>query len=130
MGTSCAATAALLFLFVWLSIWLSACKPAEDSHMKAIVGAVLIDGLGGPQLSDSVVVTATGRIREAGARSTVLVPAEADRIDGAGRFLVPTPDDPSEHACLDGIPVLLARVESGISAGPFPATPWALSWKT
>lgn len=68
--------------------------------MKAIVGAVLIDGLGGPPLSDSVVVVAGDRIREAGARSTVLIPEEADKIDGAGKFLVPAPIDvyPSAEA--------------------------------
>jgi len=57
--------------------------------MKAIIGAVLIDGLGGPPLSDSVVVTAGGRIREAGARSTVAIPEEADKIDGSSKFVVP-----------------------------------------
>jgi imidazolonepropionase-like amidohydrolase len=76
-----------------LSLWLCACAPPEESHMKAIVGAVLIDGLGGPPQSDSVVVVAGGRIREAGARSTVLLPAEADKVDGSGKFLVPAPID-------------------------------------
>jgi imidazolonepropionase-like amidohydrolase len=72
-----------------LSISLCACQPAAESHMKAIVGAVLIDGRGGPPLSDSVVVVAGGLIREAGARSTVAIPAEADKVDGSGRFLLP-----------------------------------------
>jgi imidazolonepropionase-like amidohydrolase len=68
--------------------------------MKAILGAVLIDGLGGPPLSDSVVVVAGDRIREAGARSAVLIPEEADKIDGSGKFLVPAPVDvyPSAEA--------------------------------
>jgi imidazolonepropionase-like amidohydrolase len=68
--------------------------------MKAVVGAVLLDGLGGPPLSDSVVVVAGDRIREAGARSTVLIPEEADKIDGSGKFLVPAPLDvyPSAEA--------------------------------
>jgi len=61
--------------------------------MKAILGAVLLDGLGGPPLSDSVVVVAGERIREAGARSAVLIPEEADKIDGSGKYLVPTPID-------------------------------------
>jgi imidazolonepropionase-like amidohydrolase len=79
-------------LLLLLSICLCACKP-EESHLKAIVGAVLIDGLGGPPLSDSVVVVADDHIREAGPRSTVLIPEEADKIDGSGKFLVPTPID-------------------------------------
>ena len=83
-----------------LSIVLCSCKPTEESHMKAIIGAVLLDGLGGPPLSDSVVVIASERIREAGARSTVLIPEEADKIDGSGKFVVPAPLDvyPSAEA--------------------------------
>jgi len=86
--------------FLLLPIFLCACRPPEDSHSKAIIGAVLIDGLGGPPLSDSVVVVAGDRIREAGARSAVTIPAEADKVDGSGKFLVPAPLDvyPSAEA--------------------------------
>ena len=68
---------------------LSACKPTEESHMKAIIGAVLMDGAGGPPVTNSIVVTAGERIRAAGAASTVPIPESADKIDGAGRFVVP-----------------------------------------
>src|ERR1039457_3288703 len=74
---------------VFLSIVLCSCKPTEESHMKAIVGAVLIDGLGGPPLSDSVVVVAGSHIREVGPFSAVQIPADADKVDGSGKFLVP-----------------------------------------
>ena len=74
---------------VLLVIFSCACKPTEESHMKAIIGAVLIDGLGGPPLSNSVVVVAGSHIREAGRFSTVQIPAEADKVDGSGKFLVP-----------------------------------------
>jgi imidazolonepropionase-like amidohydrolase len=77
---------AVLFL---LAITLCACKPPEEGHVKAIVGAVLIDGLGGPPLSDSAVVVAGDRISAAGARSAVEIPVDADKIDGSGKFLVP-----------------------------------------
>ncbi len=66
-----------------------ACKAPEEGHMKVIIGAVLIDGLGGPPLTNSVVVISADRIRAAGPASTVPIPAEADKIDGSGRFLVP-----------------------------------------
>jgi imidazolonepropionase-like amidohydrolase len=65
------------------------CKPTEESHMKAIIGSVLMDGSGGPPVTNSVVVTAGERIRAAGPASSVPIPAEADKIDGSGRFLVP-----------------------------------------
>src|SRR2546430_14464190 len=78
-----------LAALISMLLWACACKPSEEGHMKAIVGAVLIDGQGGPPVSNSVVVVAADQIRAAGAASTVPIPAEADKIDGAGKFLVP-----------------------------------------
>ena len=78
-----------LWLTFVLALAFCACKPTELSHSKAILGAMLIDGSGGPPLSDSVVVVAAGRIRAAGARATIPIPAEADKINGQGKFLVP-----------------------------------------
>jgi imidazolonepropionase-like amidohydrolase len=66
--------------------------------MKAIVGAVLLDGSGGPPVTNSVVVVAGDRIRAAGPASTVPIPALADKVDGSGRFLVPAPVDMSDAA--------------------------------
>ncbi len=67
----------------------SACKAPEESHSKAILGAVLIDGFGGPPFTNSIVVTAGDRIRGAGPLSTIPIPAQADKINGGGRFLIP-----------------------------------------
>jgi imidazolonepropionase-like amidohydrolase len=79
----------LLLLF-----FLCGCKPAtEESHLKVIIGSVLLDGSGGPPITNSVVVIAGDRIRASGAASTVPIPALADKIDGSGRFLVPVPVD-------------------------------------
>ncbi len=72
---------------------LAGCKPPEQPVVTSIVGAVLIDGTGGPPISDSVVTVENGRIRAAGSRSSLLVPPEAEKIDGAGKFLVPAPID-------------------------------------
>jgi imidazolonepropionase-like amidohydrolase len=66
-----------------------ACKAPEEGHMKVIIGAVLIDGLGGPPLTNSVVVLSGSRIRGAGAASAIPIPAEADKVDGSGRYLMP-----------------------------------------
>jgi imidazolonepropionase-like amidohydrolase len=68
---------------------LTACKPSEESQLKAIIGAVLIDGNGGAPLSDSVLITAGSRIRLVGPRSTTPIPAGSEKVDGRGRFLVP-----------------------------------------
>jgi len=70
------------------------CKPAtDDGHMKAIIGAVLLDGSGGPPVTNSVVVVSGDRISGAGPASTVPIPALADKINGSGRFVVPMPVD-------------------------------------
>lgn len=91
----------VLLLVLLLSLF--ACRAPEESHSKAILGAVLIDGRGGPPFSDSVVVVAGDTIREAGARSTVLIPEEADKVDGSGKFLAPTPVDIYPKRPDDGI---------------------------
>ncbi len=49
----------------------------------------MIDGEGGPPLSNSIVLVAGDRIRAAGSQSNIPIPADADKIDGAGNFLVP-----------------------------------------
>ncbi len=68
---------------------LSACKPPEESLQKAIIGAVLIDGSGGPPISNSVVIVAGARIRAIGNRANMPIPAGVEKINGAGKFLVP-----------------------------------------
>jgi len=68
---------------------LTGCKPPEESQQKAIIGAVLIDGTGGPPMSDSVVVVAGSRIRAVGNRANMPIPAGVEKISGMGKFLVP-----------------------------------------
>ena len=70
---------------------LTACKAPEESHSIVILGAVLIDGAGGPPLTNSMLLISGGRVRGAGPASTVPIPAQADKINGGGRFIVPTP---------------------------------------
>jgi imidazolonepropionase-like amidohydrolase len=77
------------YLLFVLAIVLAACKPSESTDLKAIIGAVLINGTGGPPISDSVVVVAGDRIRWAGARADVPIPQAAEKIDGSGKFIVP-----------------------------------------
>jgi len=55
----------------------------------AIVGARLIDGTGTPPVADSVVVVDGERIRAAGPRAQVRVPAGATVVDATGKVLMP-----------------------------------------
>ena len=66
----------------------------------AIVGATLIDGRGGPVVTDSVVVIRGDRIVEAGKRETVKVPSGAEVFDAKGLSLVPGLID--SHFHIDG----------------------------
>jgi imidazolonepropionase-like amidohydrolase len=78
---------------IGLALLLAGCKPPEQPAVTSIVGAVLIDGTGGPPISDSVVTVENGRIRAVGSRVNLLVPPEAAKIDGAGKFVTPAPID-------------------------------------
>jgi imidazolonepropionase-like amidohydrolase len=66
-----------------------ACQAPEENRVKAIIGAVLIDGAGGPPLTNSIIIVAGNRFREVGSRSNILVPQGADTIDGSGKTIVP-----------------------------------------
>ena len=78
---------------IGLALLLAGCKPPEQPTVISIVGAVLIDGTGGPPISDSVVTIENGRIRAVGSRVSLPVPPEAEKIDGAGKFVAPGPID-------------------------------------
>jgi imidazolonepropionase-like amidohydrolase len=67
-------------------------------HGKAFLGALLIDGLGGPPMSNSVVLTEGQRIVAVGSPSNVPIPADADRIDGSGKVIVPALVDVCDRA--------------------------------
>lgn len=71
-----------------LALGLCGCSPPR-TKLKAIIGATLIDGRGGPPVPDAIVVTAGPRIRAAGPRPLVPVPAGSEKIDGAGKYVVP-----------------------------------------
>ena len=68
----------------------------------AIVGATLIDGKGGPPVSDSVVVVRGQRIAAAGPHASTQTPAGVTIIDGAGRFVIPGLIDTNVHLSLYG----------------------------
>lgn len=66
----------------------------------AIVGATLIDGLGGPAVSDATIVVRGKRIAAVGPRASVRVPAGARLVDGTGKFATPGFIDTNVHLSL------------------------------
>jgi imidazolonepropionase-like amidohydrolase len=81
-----------------LSLLITGCKPPDQPAVVSIIGAILIDGTGGPPISDSVVTLESGRIRAAGPRDSLPVPPEAEKIDGRGKFLAPAPINVAQEA--------------------------------
>ena len=65
--------------------------------MKAISGATLIDGTGGPPIQNATVVVDDDRIVAAGPGGEVQVPSGADAIDGSGMTLLPGLIDCHDH---------------------------------
>lgn len=70
-------------------MFLAGCGPPAESSVKAILGAVLIDGSGGPPVSDSIVVVSGSRILAVGPRASIPIPQGSDNISGAGKFIIP-----------------------------------------
>jgi imidazolonepropionase-like amidohydrolase len=103
--------ASLLFAILLFS----ACAPSPQGRGKAFLGALLIDGAGGPPLSNSIVVTAGSKVVNAGRRSSIPIPAEADKIDGSGKSLVPMPLDacPSEPCPAEATPDAALDIAKG-----------------
>jgi len=63
----------------------------------AIVGATIIDGNGGPPLSNATIVVEGRRITQVGPRNTVDIPAAARIIDGTGKYVTPGFIDTNVH---------------------------------
>ena len=74
-------------------------QPPSTSTI-AIVGATLIDGRGGPVVSDSVVIVRGDRIATVGQRTSMTIPSGAEVIDAKGLTLLPGLID--SHFHIDG----------------------------
>jgi imidazolonepropionase-like amidohydrolase len=74
-------------------------QPSAASTI-AIVGATLIDGRGGPAVTDSVVIVHGDRITAVGKRTSVTIPREAQVVEANGLTLLPGLID--SHFHIDG----------------------------
>jgi imidazolonepropionase-like amidohydrolase len=64
--------------------------PARGAgEVKAFVGARLFDGTGRPAVPDAVLLVKDGRVLSVGSARDVRVPPGAERVDLAGRFVIP-----------------------------------------
>src|SRR5438128_5211935 len=101
-----------------------------DPPPMALVGATLVDGPGAAPVGDAVVVMRDGRIACAGSRAACPVPADADSVNAAGKWIIPGLIDTHVHfsqtGWVDGRPDALdlrdrypyAQVEADLHAQP------------
>jgi imidazolonepropionase-like amidohydrolase len=68
---------------------LSKQMPGRRTGTFAFTGATLIDGTGAPPVANATVVTRDGKILAAGSTNKVKVPADAQRIDVSGKYIIP-----------------------------------------
>ncbi len=105
----------LMAPFALALVPVAAAPPAVDAQADsppiAIVGATIIDGNGGPPLSDGTLVTKGNRIAAVGPRASVEVPEGATVIDGAGKFVTPGFIDSNVHLSLYSGHETLVRYE-------------------
>jgi imidazolonepropionase-like amidohydrolase len=63
--------------------------PGRRTGTFAFVGATVINGTGKPPIPNATVVTSNGRIVAVGPSDTVKLPPDAQRIDVAGKYIIP-----------------------------------------
>jgi imidazolonepropionase-like amidohydrolase len=83
------------------------CRPKEPDGV-ALLGATVIDGSGGPALSDAVVVVRRGRIESVGTRAGFQLPARTTELDLSGRWIIPGLIDSHAHVAEWALPRYLA----------------------
>ncbi len=78
------------------AVFLTGCKGSANDGI-ALVGATLIDGTGGPVLTDAVVVVRRGRIESVGQRAGFELPRKTREVDVSGRWIIPGLIDAHAH---------------------------------
>jgi imidazolonepropionase-like amidohydrolase len=84
-----------LGLLILAGVLLPGCKPEPDG--LALVGATLIDGTGGPPLSDAAVVIRGDKIESVGSRAAFELPQRTTEMDVSGRWIIPGLIDAHTH---------------------------------
>ncbi len=87
-----------------LGSWQCSMDMARSEATLALVGARLIDGLGGPPIEDSVLLLREGRIHALGERGAIEIPADSKVVNLEGRTIIPGLINSHAHVgSLDGL---------------------------
>ena len=68
---------------------MSRALPGRRTGTLAFIGATVIDVTGRPPIPNATVVTSGGKITAVGPSSKVKIPADAQRIDVSGKYIIP-----------------------------------------
>lgn len=73
------------------------CALPAMGQMRALTGATIIDGNGGKPIANGVVLIEGRKIKALGPASRISIPADAERIDVSGKYIVPGLMDANVH---------------------------------
>jgi imidazolonepropionase-like amidohydrolase len=75
---------------------------AQSSSILVILGPTLIDGTGGPTISNAAIVIENGKIRDIGPRGKVRIPSNVRTIDAKNKWVIPGLIDAHVHFVQSG----------------------------
>lgn len=88
------------------------------SNTIAITSRRLIDGTGGPAVTDAVIVVSDGRIRAVGPRASTVVPPDAEVVDLGDRTILPGFVDGHSHITINpGLAGIIGQLD-GLNEPP------------
>lgn len=93
----------------------SAVHAQQDGAPTAFIGARLVDGTGAAPIDDAVLLVRNGRIEAVGPAAAVTIPADARRVDLAGRTVLPGLVNAHGHAAQNTEEVLGKYARYGVT---------------
>lgn len=72
-----------------LLLLLAGCSPNQSSDTKILIGATTLTAPGAAPIEGSVIVVAGDKIRAVGLQKDVPIPQDSERVDLAGKWVLP-----------------------------------------